>query len=367
MPQTLRVLLALTLGAVLAGCAPPRGAALQSEVLAKADAEDASFQVVPVTREALPAIQHWPATGLQVGWGWVNGSRTGGSPAIAVGDLIDITVWDSQQNSLLTADAEKAVTINQIKVTPAGTIFVPYVGDVLVRGRTPEQARADIQMRMEPIVPAAQVLLQVTPGAGNTVDLVSGVVRPGRYPLVDRSYTILSLIADGGGIAPGLRNPVVRLQRGGRSVAVPAETQFRTPAHDTVLRGGDRVVVEQDPRYFVALGATGREQIVWFDKQQLTALDALAAIGGLSENRANLKGVMVLREYPAKALRLDGRGPQKQQVIFTLDLTSADGLFAARQFRINPEDVVLATESPIPAISSVIGMFRASVGLGRSL
>ena len=45
-------------------------------------------------------------------------------------------------------------------------------------------------------------------------------------------------------------------------------------------------------------------------------------------------------------------------MVFSIDLTSFDGLFSARNFRINPSDLVVATEAPINdvlTISTVIG------------
>ncbi len=85
-------------------------------------------------------------------------------------------------------------------------------------------------------------------------------------------------------------------------------------------------------------------------------------IGGLAESRANLKGVLVLRDYPASAIRHDGKGPEMKQVIFTFDLTSADGLFAARKFKINPNDAILATESPVNVTRKVLSLVGAIFG-----
>lgn len=352
---------------MVSACSVPRGAALRSEILAGSTGDNPSFSVVPVTRVALPGLLSWPTTGWDGGYIWVNATRAPNSLSIKAGDMIDLVVWDSQENSLLTAAAQKTVDIKGLRVEPDGMIFVPYIDQINVVGLTPEQARDAIQAKLEPIVPSAQVQLALTAGNNNTVDLVSGVAKPGRYPLPDRSFSILSLLSEGGGIAPSLRNPIVRLQREGRTYTVPASDLFERPALNTVLRGGDRVVVQQDDRYFVALGATGKEELVYFTKKEISTLDALSLIGGLSDSRANLKAVMVLREYPASALRADGSGPTMQQVVFTFDLSGVDGLFAARTFRINPEDVVLATESPIPSINSIFGLFGASLGIANRL
>lgn len=344
----------------------PRGAALQSEVLKGAEAEDANFAVVPVTRENLVMLQGWPSTGGGIG-PWVRASGSKGQLAIKPGDTVDMVIWDSQQNSLLTSGAQKTVDIKGLKVTPEGMIFIPYLDQIQISGMSAEEARSKIQTQLEPVVPSAQVQLYVQPGSNNTVDLVSGVAKPGRYPLEDRGFSILSLLSEGGGVVQGLRNPIIRLQREGSAYALPVSDLFDTPGNNTVLRGGDRVVVEADDRYFLSLGATGKEEIVYFPKNSVTALDALSLAGGVDNARADLKGVLVLREYPTKALRQDMSGPAMQQVVFTFDLTSVGGLFAARNFQINPKDVVLATESPVTKTGTILGLIGSALGITSRL
>ena len=115
-----------------------------------------------------------------------------------------------------------------------------------------------------------------------------------------------------------------------------------------------------------ALGASGAESQVEFPQERITALEALSLTGGLNDARADAKSVLVLRNYPAKALRTagsaEGSGPDKQRVIFAIDLTSADGLFSAGQFYIQNKDVVVVAESPIGSAASVIGLAAGLVG-----
>lgn len=356
----------LALAVVLAlpsACTAPRGAALTSEILREQDKPDAGFAVVAVTRANVRALQQWPATGWAGHYRWIGPNRGPESAVIRTGDKIDLVIWDNQENSLLAPAQQKSVNMTGLSVSNTGTIFVPYLDEVTVRGMTPDQARQKIQEALEPIVPQAQVQLSLNAGKQNSVDLVSGVETPGTYPLPDRNYTILSLIAQGGGINKNMRNPIVRLQRGGSSYEIRAGDLFDTPSKNIPLRGNDKVIVEEDDRYFTALGATGKEELVYFDKESVTALESLSMIGGLSDYRANLKGVLVLREYPAKAVRYNGTGPSSEQMVFTFDLTSAEGLFAARKFQIQPQDTVIATESPLSASRTILGLIGTVFGV----
>jgi polysaccharide export outer membrane protein len=358
----LRRLLPVFLCGLLAACSLPRGAALQSEILSDGDS-GANFQLVVVTREMLPELRDWPAAaGIHPTHHWIPHHRGPSSPVILSGDMIHLSVWDSEENSLLTAPAQMVVDINDLNVTPQGTIFVPYLDEVVVAGATPDAARRRIQESFTAIIPSAQVQLKVTPGQKNLVDLVGGVARPGAYPLPDRDYSILSLLSAGGGIPPGMRNPQVRLIRDGRIFGVSAARLLSDPSLDTTLRGGDKVIVEEDERYFLALGATGNEELVYFEKDELSALDVLSIVGGVSDRRANPQGVLILREYPPEAIEVDRPGPFHERVIFSLDLTSADGLFSARKFLVRSGDVVLATESPVTALETVLGLFGTALG-----
>lgn len=358
-----RLLVAALSLLLLSACSLPRGAALQSEILRETRSEEPSFQVVPVTRATVPGISQWPATGWSGSYTWLPHSRGPASSVIRSGDRVDLLIWDSQDNSLLTSAAQKTVQMPGLQVSPSGTIFVPYVEDVVVRGLTPEAARERVQSELEMIVPSAQVQLTATSGQENSVDLVGGVGKPGTYPLPSRDFTILSLLAQGGGISPEMENPLVRLIRGSNTYAVRSETLFADASLNTTMRGGDKVIVEPDRRRFTALGATGREALIPFPSEELTAMEALSLIGGISDSRADPQGILVLREYPADRVGPGRAGPEKSQVIFTLDLTTADGLFAARNFQINPDDTVLATESPITKAQTILGLFGRVLGL----
>ncbi|APX22681.1 MAG: polysaccharide biosynthesis protein [Rhodobacteraceae bacterium] len=356
---------ALAVVALISGCTLPRGAALQSEVVSQSASESPTFQVVSVTRANMPAISSWPRTGWDNEYGWPATSEGSNSHVIQTGDKVDITIWDSQENSLLTNATEKSTVMNAVEVGPNGAVFVPYVDQVFIRGLTPQMARGRIQDRLAQIAPSAQVQLSLVQGRSNSVELVGGVQAPGAYPMPSRNYKVLGLIADGGGISPSIRNPRVRLIRGGTTYETSASQLLESGRRNALLRPGDTVIIEQDDHSFTALGASGQEDLIYFPKDDLSALEAISLMGGLADSRADPKGILVLREYSVRHLRSDGSAPKMQQVVFTFDLTSADGLFAARNFRINPNDTVLATESPITMAQTVFSLVGTAFGLTR--
>ena len=351
-------------GLSLAGCNLPGGAAFESEVLAVAQDADTTtpdFAVQPVTRDALPRYADWPRVG-DTPLDWIARAAGPANRIIAPGDQVSVTVWNTEQNSLLNAGEQRFVPLTNIRVAPGGTIFLPYLGEIRVEGMSPDHAREIIQDKFIAVAPAAQVQLELTEGRQNAVSLVGGVNQPGTFPLPDQAYTVLSLLAEGGGVRDQMNNPQIRLIRGGDIYGTSVDRLFANPDLDTTLRGGDKVIVQADDRYFLSLGAAGSEAVHLFPKDRISALEAMSIIGGVSENRADPQGILILRQYPTSAVRQDGTGPDQERVVFTLDLTSADGLFSAGQFRIQSGDLVYATESPVTRAQTILSLIGNAFG-----
>ncbi len=368
--------LCLCMGLVLSACNLPRGAGFRNEVLSAKAGVDANgqpvydFAVFSVTRASLPLLAGWPgsATGTLP---WIGRVDQPASMIISPGDMLKISIWDAEENSLLTAPSQRVAQLQDVQVGLDGRIFLPFVGNMKVSGMAPDTARARIQDMLLNTVPSAQVQLSVDPGRANTVTLASGVRNPGVYPLVDRNVSLLSLIAQGGGVPESTVNPRVKLFRNGKPYGVSLERLFAEPNLDTTLQGGDRVLVEADERYFLSLGAVTRESLYPFPKDNVSALDALSIMGGVSALRANPQGILILRDYPASAVRPvadpkvpSPEGPPRDRVVFTIDLTKADGLFSAGKFQIQSGDLVYVTESPLGTATTLLGLIT-NVTLAR--
>lgn len=354
---------------LVAGCALPRGAAIQSEVLREQDAEQPSIAVYPVTRDLLPRFANWPYTGNLVrSDGWPSGSGGAGEHRIKPYDKVDLVIWDSEENSLLTSTGQKLVEMRALRVNANGQIFVPYLGEQRIAGKTPDAARRQLERAMIDIIPSAQVQLAVAESSQSVVSLVSGANAPGPVELPEGRFTVLDLVARGGGPQPSLRNPRVRLIRGGKTYVSSLQTLYDNPSLNVGLYGGDKVALFNDDRYFRSIGASGTEQLFYFEKERISALDAVAMFGGLQEARANPKGILVLRTYPASAVRADGvAGPQNVRTVFSIDLTSADGLFSAERFDIHPQDTVLVTESPVTKARTIFSLVGSMFGVANQV
>lgn len=343
----------------------PRGAALRSEILQTRASDDPAlrdFAVAPVTRALLPVYAAWPHR-KGTGHSWIDRVDQPETRIIASGDMLDITIWSTEENGLLTAPGQRFVRLPEQRVGASGTVFLPYVGTVKLSGMSPESARDRIEAEYAEVTPSAQVQLGFAEGRANTVSLVAGVNQPGSYPLPDRDFTVMGLIAEGGGVERGLRNPQIRLTREGRIYGTSVERLLSNPRFDTTLVGGDKIHVVEDDRKFLSLGAAGSESVHYFTQDRLNALEAMAIIGGVAESRADPGGILVLRRYASEAVTPKQAGPDHDRVVFTIDLTSADGLFSAGEFEILPGDLVYATESPVTSAQTIFSILGTSLGL----
>lgn len=358
--------LSLSVLALLAGCgAPPQGVGEVEEILAGAADPAADFAVVPVTRQTLPMIAAWPGQPSRVATsGWLpRGSAGAKEPVIAVGDRLDVAIWSNEENGLLTVGGQKSTPLPNLRVSTDGTLFLPYAGSVQVAGLTVDAARQTIQDQLVTIMPSAQVLVNHETGQENSVQVVSGLPQSGVVGMPDRNFTVLDLIATAGGVPPAMVNPQVRVQRGSKLYGIAFDDLLQNPTLDAVLLPGDRIFVQPEQRYFLSFGALAKEAQIRFPTAKVSALDAVSLIGGLDEYRANPKGVLVLRDYPASAVRNDGSGPNRQRMVFVFDLVSADGLFSAGDFQIQDKDLVLVAQSPLLNDTAIMAFISDVLGL----
>ncbi len=362
-----RTLLALTLISLLGACGLPQDVGEERQILKGADDPAATFAVQIVTRDSLPMLRDWPNSHPIANLGWIKRSATSSDPLIEPGDTVSLMIWDNDETSLLSSPAQNAIQMPSLKVSSKGTVFLPYADEVYIAKMTPDEARQAIQGKLITIIPSAQVQLQFASGSNNSVELVSGVANPGVIPLLDRNTTLTTILALGGGIPTGLPNPQINLSRDGKLYRVSAETLLSNPLLDTTMRGGDKVFVEADKRYFLSLGAAGKEAVVNFPRDRVTALDAMSLIGGVNQSSANPRGILILRNYPDSAVRTDATGPSRDRMVFALDLTSADGLFSAGEFAIQDRDLVLVTQSDLVNTKTIFGLIGSIFGLSNTV
>jgi len=172
------------------------------------------------------------------------------------------------------------------------------------------------------------------------------------------------MLARAGGVTVNPDIAQVTVVRGSESGSIWFDDLYDEPQSDIALRAGDRIIVEADKRSFTALGATGTQNLITFDRQAISAIEAIAQVGGLSTSAADPTGVFVFRNEPeviARQLVGDDSLTGTQRVVYVLDLTQPNGMFMARDFAIRDGDTVYVTEAPFVQFNKTIAALTGSL------
>ncbi|MEH6830929.1 polysaccharide biosynthesis/export family protein [Sulfitobacter sp.] len=339
--------------AVLASCGLPQVGPNKRQIFAGSVQREGDAFVVNVNDRVTRATAVVPALGFSSAF---KNASTLGSDTIRAGDVLGITVYENVDDSLLGTEGAPA-TLEEVQVDGAGFIFIPYAGRIKAAGNSPEAIRRIITNKLADQTPDPQVEVRRAAGDGSTVSLVGAVGGQGVYPIERPTRSLATMLARSGGITISPEIAQITVIRGSQRGKIWFEDLYKHPELDIALRGGDKILVEQDTRSFTALGATGSQARVAFETQNLSAIEAIAQVGGLLAASADPTGVFVLRNEPEEvAEQVLGRNDLEgtQRMVYVLNLTEPNGMFMARDFVIRDGDTLYVTEAPFTQWSKVI-------------
>jgi len=352
---------------LVASCGLPRVGPNKREIFAGSVQREGDAFIVSVNDRVTRATSVVPALGFTEGF---KNAGVLGSDTIRPGDTLGLTIWENVDDGLLAGEAANSTILEEVQVDGAGFIFVPYAGRIRAAGNTPERIRRIITERLEDQTPDPQVEVRRLAGDGSTVSLVGAVGGQGVYAIERPTRTLSAMLARAGGISIDPEIAQITVLRGDHKGKIWFQDLYENPKFDIALRGGDRILVEEDTRSFTALGATGTQARVPFDSQVISAVEAIAQVGGLMAAAADPTGVFVLRNEPAEiANQVLGRDDLigAQRMVYVLDLTEPNGMFMARDFVIRDQDTLYVTEAPFTQWNKVIAALTGTLGAVSTL
>nr|WP_256474068.1 polysaccharide biosynthesis/export family protein [Lutimaribacter sp. EGI FJ00013] len=340
----------------------PRSGPNKREIFAGSVLREGDAYVVSVNDRVTAATAVVPALGFTSDF---KNAGILGSDTIRAGDTLGLTIWENVDDGLLAGEGINATALEEVQVDGTGFIFVPYAGRVRAAGNSPEALRRIITEKLQDQTPEPQVEVRRLAGDGATVSIVGAVGGQGVYPIERPTRTLSAMLAGAGGVAIEPEIAQITVIRGDKRSKVWLQDLYKHPEFDIALRPGDRILVEEDSRAFTALGATGSQSRVPFESQTLSAIEAIAQVGGLLANAADPTGVFVLRNEPADiANQVLGRDDLQgaQRMVYVLDLTQPNGMFMARDFSIRDDDTLYVTEAPFTQWDKTISALTGSLG-----
>lgn len=351
----------------VSSCGLPRAGPNKREIFSSSVQRQGDAFIVTVNDRVIKYTSVAPAIGFDSKF-----EKAGkiGSDIIRPGDVLGLTIWENTTDTLLGGVATNSTSITEIQVDATGSIFVPYAGRIKAAGNTPDQLREIITRKLDAQTPDPQVIVRRLAGDGSSVSVMGGVGAQGVYPIERATRTLTAMLAKAGGITIEPEVAQIKVTRGSRTGKVWLADLYSNPKADIALRPGDRIFVQQDRRSFTALGATGTQTRIPFTSQKLSAIEAIAQVGGLNSNLADPTGVFIFRDEPeeiANALlgRSDLVGPQR--FAYVLDLTEPNGVFVGRDFLIRDGDTVFVTEAPFVQWNKTLSALNSGLATGATV
>ncbi len=352
---------------LVATCGLPRSGPGKREIFNGSVQKQGDAFIVAVNSRVTRATSVQPILGFSDGF--LNAGVVG-SDTIRPGDTLGLLIYENVDDGLLAPEGANASPLDEIQVDGSGFIFVPYAGRIKASGNTPEALRRIITNRLDTQTPDPQVIVRRLAGDGSTVSIVGSVGQQGVFAIERPTRTLSAMIARAGGVTIEPEIAQITVIRGKHRSKIWFEDLFSNPKFDIALRPGDRILIEEDTRAFTVLGATGAQNRLTFESQTLSAIEAIAQVGGLNSSLADPTGIFVFRNEPADIAnavlgRTDLQGTQR--FAYVLDLTQPTGMFEARDFVIRDDDTVYVTEAPFVTWNKTISALTGSLQSANAL
>jgi polysaccharide export outer membrane protein len=352
----------------LSGCGlfPSDGPSPQS-VVSEAKTAGAPYVLVALNPQAVALLAPHKTAGLHA----MGPRRPAPHVLLGIGDVVSVTIFEAASGGLFIPSQGSArpgnfVQLPDQSVDNAGNITVPYAGAVRAAGRSIPDIQADIVNRLKSRAIEPQVVVTLKDQKASQVSVLGEVNSPSRFAITPSGDRILDVIAKAGGPKyPGYQS-FVTLQRSGKEGTELFNDLVDRPADNIYVRPGDIVVVANQPKSFVALGASGKNGQIDFEAEQMTLAEALGKAGGLLDYRANPQYVFVYRLENKHTLDQIGQTAAdafpgaEVPTIYSVDLRRPQGYFLASQFFMRDKDVLYATNSPVADLNKVFDLVRGS-------
>jgi polysaccharide export outer membrane protein len=266
---------------------------------------------------------------------------------IGPGDVLNITVWEHPELTIPSGSFRSASEGgNEVKAD--GTIFYPYVGVVSVEGMTTNQVRELILDKLSSVIKKPQVDVRVSDYRSKKVFVSGAVAKPGVQALTKTPLTLVEAVEKAGGLAKDAAWDNIQLSRNGetRTFSLGKIYQNGDWRQNILLQDGDMLhILNNDYDKIFILGEVRRPQSIVMSRSGTTLAEALSESYGINENKADIRGIYVLRnttvDYDQDGL------PTYKATIFNLDTTSAIGFMLADSFPLQARDVVYVAPAPI--------------------
>lgn len=358
----------------LAGCSSLGASGPTSSSVKKAGQESvasAQIKVLDLTADVATRVM---AANKTAEFAEVLGDGTVAGTTVGLGDALDIAIWEAPPASLFgtmvpdsriptsSSGLARSASLPEQMVDTDGRITIPFAGSIQVVGLTPQQVGQAIVARLRGKAHSPQVIVRLSRVVNNNVTVVGEVSENARIALTPKGERLLDVLASAGGVKQPVGKTLIQITRGAQTATMPLEAVIKNPRQNIRLQSDDIVTALFQPFSFTALGATGTSAEINFEGTGLTMAQALGRIGGLRDDRADIRGVFIFRLErpealdPALAATAQKTPDGKIPVIYRLDLKNPASFFIAQGFPIQNRDVLYVSNAPLADIQKFVNI-----------
>ncbi len=212
---------------------------------------------------------------------------------LGAGDVLKITVYNNADLSLET------------KVSEAGTISYPLIGDVQIVGLTVSAAEKKLAKLLDAggFVKKPQINILVTLYQSKMISVLGSVLKPGRYPL-DRATNLADMLAlVGGATADGSDLVTIIGKKGKKEYDLHNIVDKGESAQNIALEGGEIIYVHA--RDVAVMGQVNRPGKYAVTGGVRTLSDFLSVAGGINVGGSDLITVTTMRAGKQSRFEVD--------------------------------------------------------------
>ena len=267
--------------------------------------------------------------------------------SMGAGDVINISITDIE-------DIDGSYTIS-----PKGDVTIPYVGQVVIDGKTKEEAQSFINEVLKTFYQEPETIVKIEQYNSAYVYITGAINRPLSILLSEQPLKLLDALIRAGYVKDQKSYVKTALLRRGDEVFEIDLFELLNKNNtnlDIYLKKDDVLhVSESDTDQAYAFGefTTSGPISVYKD----LTLTELLATKGINKATAKTKDIYVLREDLTKFLHID---------IYSINLNNPAAFIAANNFYILPNDIVFIPQTNLVKWNNVISLLTPSETLFKT-
>jgi len=259
---------------------------------------------------------------------------------IGIGDKLLIYVYgETERLSAVIAFGKAINPIYEKYVRDDGTIFYPNAGILKADGKTVEELRKDLTLKLSSVLKDPQIDVSITEYNSQKI-IVSGVFEsPGSYSIETVPKTLAQVISTANPIQNNFSDyergdlTSLKLTRDGSIYDIDYEYLSRNSQllNNIYLKNGDVIHLSDSSLMNVfVLGEAQEPKTIRINRRNLPLSSVLGQAKGLDNAYSKNSSVYIFRPSDA----------ENQPRIFRIDMTSPSGYLLADKFEVHSRDIV---------------------------